>query len=211
VKYDDLGVGLVFQTDWTSPGPYRILAFDEFEVLYDAWWSHLGAWGLRNLRGTAHYYRVTTQLVLEHAQALRVDPLSELELPVHRPDLPLRLLRFKDLEWNAAPISSNQDFSAWLSTAAPDLAPPNSDVALDIPVVALAPYGPKGGTKRPIVITAENGRNFSSLELLWRAANIQAPISSQLRHGVGIYRLGCASARPTFYLWGAVDKARFLA
>ena len=209
VRFEDLRVGHVLQADW-DPRLFRILAFDRIEVLYDCW-SHVGTWSLQNLRGRAYYYRVPTELILSGTKALRVDPLSEPEWSVHRPDLPLRLLRFKEFDWHGAVTSSISAFSAWFSTVAPGLALPSSDVALDIPTVALAPYGPKGGIKRPVVITAENGRHFSSLESLRQAAGIQASISNELRHGVGIYRLGFASERPLFYLWGSLDRAGFLA
>jgi hypothetical protein len=210
VEYEDLRAGLVAQTDFDER-PIRVLAFDDVEVLYDSWWPHRGDWGLRNLRGKAYYYRIPTQFILPRANVLRVDPLSEAEWSAHRPDLPLRLLRFEEFEWNDAHVSSIDAFSAWLSRVAPSPALPSSDVALDIPAVLLAPCGPKGATKRPVAIAAENGQNFSSLELLWRAASIQAPVSSNRGHGVGIYRLGCASARPLFYLWGTIDQAGFLA
>jgi hypothetical protein len=138
---------------------------------------------------------------------VRVDPLTDAERLVHRPDLPLRLLRFAELEWDDAVTSSSDAFSSWLSVSAPGLSISKDDVALDIPVVALTPFGPKGGLKRPISIAACNGANFSSLELLWRAASIQGPIASKLRHGVGIYRLGCSTGRPLYYVWGFRDRA----
>ena len=207
MEFEELSAGLVVQTDWDTR-PFRILAFDRAEFLYDCWWPHLGAWGLQNsLRGKAYYYRSSTQLLLARAKAVRVDPLTDAEGLVHRPDLPLRLLRFAELEWDNAFASSLDEFSSWLSASAPEVSISKDDVALDIPVVPLAPYGLKGGLKKPISVAARNGTNFSSLELLWQAASIQGPIASKLRHGVGIYRLGCSTGRPLFYLWGYHDKA----
>jgi hypothetical protein len=116
-------------------------------------------------------------------------------------------LRFTELEWDDAVTSSLDEFSSWLSASAPAISIPKDDVALDIPVVTLAPFGPKGGLQKPISIAASNGANFSSLELLWQAASIQRPMASKLRHGVGIYRLGYAAGRPLFYLWGFHDRA----
>src|SRR5262245_61920060 len=110
MDFDDLRVGLVIQTDWDGR-PFRILAFDRIEVLYDCWWPDAGGWGIRDLRGTYHYYRTSTGLVLARAAALRLDPLTEAEAAVHRPDLPLRLLRFAKLEWNDAVASSVDAFS----------------------------------------------------------------------------------------------------
>ena len=206
MEFEDLSVGLVVQTDWDAR-PFRILAFDRAEFLYDCWWPHVGGWGLQNLRGKAYYYRTSTQFLLTRAKVLRVDPLTDAERLVHRPDLPLRVLRFAELEWGDAVASSLDEFSSWLSASAPAVSISKDDLALDIPVVALAPFGPKGGLKKPISVAASNGANFSSLELLWQAASIQGPIASKLRHGVGIYRLGYATGRPLFYLWGFHDRA----
>jgi hypothetical protein len=116
-------------------------------------------------------------------------------------------LRSAELEWHDAAASSLDEFSSWFSAAAPGISISKDDVALDIPVVGLAPFGPKGGLKKPILIAASNGTNFSSLELLWRAAGIQGPMASKLRHGVGIYRLGYSMGSPLFYLWGFRDRA----
>ena len=206
MEFEELSVGLVVQTDWDAR-PLRVLAFDRAEFLYDCWWPHVGGWGLQNLRGKAYYYRTSTQFLLTRAKALRVDPLTDVERLVHRPDLPLRVLRFAELEWGDAVASSLDEFSSWLSASAPAVSISKDDLALDIPVVALAPFGPKGGLKKPISIAASNGANFSSLELLWQAARLQGPTASQLRHGVGIYRLGYSTGRPLFYLWGFHDRA----
>ena len=67
-------------------------------------------------------------------------------------------------------------------------------------------FGNPPWAREPYMIELEAART-----LLWRAASIQAPVSSNRGHGVGIYRLGCASARPLFYLWGTIDQAGFLA
>jgi hypothetical protein len=210
MEFEALQVGLVVQADWDSR-PFRILAFDQTEILYDCWWPDVGRWGLQDLLGKAYYYRTATRLILERAAALRVDALTGDEHSVHRPDLPLRLLRFSELEWGNLFTSSIDAFSSRVASAAPNISLANSDVALDVAVVALAPYGSKGGMKKPVLVTAENGRHFSSRELLWRAASIQAPIDSNLRHGVGMYRLGFAARRPLFYLWGFLDQAGLLA
>ena len=92
--------------------------------------------------------------------------------------------------------------SSWLSASAPAVSISKDDLALDIPIVALAPFGPIGSLKKPISIAASNGANFSLLELLWLAASIQGPIASKLGHGVGVYRLGYFTGRPLFYLLG---------
>jgi hypothetical protein len=206
MEFEELSVGLVVQTDWDAR-PFRILAFDRAEFLYDCWWAHLDGWGLQDLRGKAHYYRGSTQLLLARAKAVRVDPLTEAERAVHRPDLPLRLLRFAELEWHDAATSSLDEFSSWFSLSAPGISISKDDVALDMPAMGLAPFGPKGSLKKPVLIAASNGTNFSSLELLWRAASIQGPLARNLRHGVGIYRLGYSAGRPSFYLWGFHDRA----
>lgn len=165
MEFEALQVGLVVQADWDGR-PFRILAFDRTEVLYDCWWPDVGRWGLQDLLGKTYYYRTATRLILERAAALRVDSLTGDEHSVHRPDLPLRLLRFSELEWSNNLFTSSIDaFSSRVASAAPNISVSNSDVALDVGVVALPSYGSKGGMKTPFSSqprTADTSRRENS-------------------------------------------------
>src|SRR5215472_2226017 len=88
---------------------------------------------------------------------------------------------------------------------------PDDDVALDAPQVFLTPFAPDGRPKQDVKIQALNARNFSSIELLWRAYEAQAPHHRKSINGIGIYRAGFKKRVPVFYLWGSDDKAGFTA
>jgi hypothetical protein len=203
---DDISVGSVVQPDWDSRA-HRILLMDQIQVLYDVWWSHAHEWGFSTLSGEGHYYCLPTGLLRGRSTVLRSEPLTDIERAIHRPDLPLRLLRSPSMQWSK---DQYQDMSRFIAAHQADiehLRISDDDVALDAPEVFLAPFGPGGRIKRGVRLKALNGRNFSSIELLWRAYAVQAPQLRTSTNGIGIYRAGFKSKAPAFYLWGADDMA----
>jgi hypothetical protein len=203
---DDISVGSVVQPDWDSRA-HRILLMDQIQVLYDVWWSHVHEWGFSRLSGEGHYYCLPTGLLRGRSTVLRSQPLTDIERAIHRPDLPLRLLRSPSMQWSK---DQYQDMSHFIGAHQADiehLRISDDDVALDAPEVFLAPFGPSGRTKRGVRLKALNGRNFSSIELLWRAYAVQAPQHRTSTNGIGIYRAGFKSKAPVFYLWGSDDMA----
>lgn len=196
--------GTVLQPDWDER-PIRVLIADEVEVLYDVWWPHTQGWGLAMLDKKASYYRVRTSLVLTRAKVVRTEPLSELEQKVHRPDLPLRFCRSRGIRWEdlwkaeAKGVDRNENKVA---------------VSLDEPVGAhelfIVPFGPHGGERRGVQISSGCERGMTALEILWKAAQIQATQATSHPEGVGIYRLGIQRRTPSYYLWGPEDRAGFV-
>jgi hypothetical protein len=199
-------LGAVFKTDWDER-PIRVLAFDDIEVLHDCWWPHLNRWGLSQLRGKASYYRFPTGLLRSRAVCVRVDRLTPAELAVHRPDLPLRLCRFPDLHWTKDRYPTIASYASAVEKASPRLRIDPVRVALDLPAVVLMPFGPKGSRKRGSVVKARSASGFSALELLWLSHNLQSQYVKDWRNGVGIYRSGFEGGVPSYYLWGASDRA----
>ena len=65
MEFEQLSIGLVVQMDWDAR-PFRILAFDRAKFLYDCWWSHVGGWGLQNLRGKAYYQHSSCSRLRKH-------------------------------------------------------------------------------------------------------------------------------------------------
>ena len=203
----EITLGLVFQADWDDR-PFRVLAFDESEVFYDCWWPHANAWGLASVKGRAVYYRVPTDVTRRRGKPLRTEPLTAEELAVHRPDLPLRLARSTTLQWTRQLYPSLESYAAYVRECSPSSLPRAMKGGLPIPKVFLYPFGPKGSSKTGTLIEGANGGGFSMLELLWRAHNLQAPlIRKPQSDGVGLYRSGFQRGVPSFYIWGATDRA----
>lgn len=189
--------------------PIRVLACDEVEVLYDAWWSHAEEWGFKSLRRRATYYRKPTNTLLGDGEVLRVEPLSNEELAVHCPDLPLRLLRSTEARWRNEDYSDADALVASLDKLPSDLNLASDDIVLDLPSVALHAFGPKLGAKKTVMIDARNGKGFTARELYWQANKLQAPFFTEVEEGIGLYRSGFFKKTPMFYTWGALDLARF--
>ena len=201
-----IAVGSVLQTDWDSR-LHRILLMDDVEALYDVYWSPTIGWGFSNLDGEGDYYRISPDILRSRSTALRVDPLTDVERAVHRPDLPLRVLRSPSMQWSKNQYQSMSHFIAMHRPEIEQLGLSDDDVVLDAPQVFLTPFAPDGGPKRDVRIEALNERNFSSIELLWRAYETQALHHRKSTSGIGIYRAGFKARLPVFYLWGSGDRA----
>lgn len=183
--------GAVFQLPHDDR-PNRILLHDDDVVMYDAWWPHLGGWGLADLDATKRkrvsYYVTTVSTLLEKATHLRSDPLSADERTLHRPDLPFVAAQDKAATWADGLTEVRATLKA--------------------PAIYLLPFGPAGGTKAGARVTADDGSSFTAEELFRKAQAVQAqhlgdaiPVT-----GVGIYRSGLQRGLPAFYLWGAVSR-----
>jgi hypothetical protein len=203
---DAIAVGSIIQTDWDSR-PNRILLMDHIEALYDTWWPHTDKWGFSNLDGAGAYYRISASLLRTRSTVLRAEPLTDAELAIHRPDLPLRLLRSSSMQWSETQYKSMTHFIKAHQAEIETLDISDDDVALDAAQVFLTPFGPSGRTKPDVKIRAVNEKHFSSIELLWRAHEVQAPHHRKSTSGIGIYRAGFRSKTPVFYLWGSDDRA----
>lgn len=201
-----LAIGHVRQVDWDDP-PLRILGFDDIEVHYDSWWPHSESWGLSTLKGKATYYRTSRRIIDERTVFLRDEPLTEEEASIHRPDLPLRMCRSKDLQWSSTQHSNIKAFAEHIRGESSKDYNELEKFSLSTSSVVLAPFGPKGSQKRGTLLKANNGRGFSGIELLWHAFALQAPFLTGLSEGVGIYRLGFQQGAPSYYLWGFHDQA----
>ncbi|WP_433534546.1 hypothetical protein ACQPZK_20460 [Micromonospora sp. CA-249363] len=191
----DIEPGAVFRFSHDER-PNRVLLCDSDVVMYDAWWPHLEAWGLADLaaikRQHISYYVTTVSTVLEKAKHLRTAPLTAAEMAVHRPDLPFAAVQDVTVTWSSGDADRVTDARAVLSAYR----------------VYLLPFGPGGGTKAGVRVTADNGNAFTIGELFRKAQAVQA------RHlgdalpgaGVGIYRSGLQRGFPAYYLWGAVSR-----
>ena len=184
--------GAVFKVDW-SPEPVRVLAFDVHVVMYDAWWPHKGAWGMSKLLGKYSYYRLQRNYFEEHASFLSLEPLSEREVQVHRPNLPFSFGVSQSLSW----------YERW-----PNDLRIESEYVLHSPAVYISPFGPRDSSKPAVLVHATNGQSFTAPELLIASKQIQDTHIRELplTSGVGIHRLGIQKRLPSYYLWGAKSR-----
>ena len=201
-------VGAVFR--WSHDDrPMRVLLHDRDVAMYDAWWPHLGAWGLADVRRIRRqriaYYAALTSTLAERASYVRLDPLADEEVAIHRPDLPLAAGQCAAISWpSTAPGTAAEFAEDWRAAGCPDGA------MLRAPEVYLYPFGPDGevwnaaGSR----VRAANGGTFTAEELLFEAAAIQAPFISGTApiRGMGIYRHGLFRGIPSYYLGGSESR-----
>jgi hypothetical protein len=188
-----IALGVVFEID-SSPYPMRVIAYDDAEVMYDVWWPHKNAWAMASLLGNFTYYRLARDYVEANGRGIRIDPLSDKEQQIHRPDLPFAVAQRESISWYDGPWAQ-----AVISTRP----------VLAVNAIYLSPFGPRDSAKPPVLIQADNGEHFTELELLTKASELQHPLVGDVRltEGVGIYRAGIKKRTPSYYIWGARSRA----
>jgi hypothetical protein len=188
-----IALGVVFEIE-SSPSAMRVLAYDDAEVMYDVWWPHKSAWAMAKMLGDFSYYRLPRHYVEANAKHIRIDPLSEKERQVHRPDLPFAVARRDGTSWY------DQSWPEGVFGSAP---------ILEVEAIYLSPFGPRDTAKPSVLLTADNGESFTEMELLTKAREIQRPFIGDVRltEGVGIYRAGIKKRTPSYYVWGARSRA----
>lgn len=207
-SFELLSPGNIFLTS-LSIDPVRVIMGDLVWMVYEVWWKHCKDWSYKSsLKSKVSYYRASSDRFFKDAVHFGKEELSEEEIRIHRPDLPLYLCRSDLMSWSSKTYSTVKDFEQDKSFALQNLV---SACDLKIGKVVLIPYGPKGGSKKGVVVEANNGMDFTCAELLWNAQNIQAPYSPPVdEKGVGIYRLGFQKGIPTYYIGGFIDSAGFM-
>jgi len=200
--------GNVFLTS-LDLNPVRVIMTDDIAVFYEVWWPHVKEWSYKtNLKKRAIYYRTSVNKFMSEATYFRNELLSQEEIDVHRPDLPLFLCRNDRISWTTAKYKTMEQFEKENHIA---LHHTISLRSLDIGKIILVPSGPDGGLKKGITIEAKNNTSFTCTELLWNAQNIQADyISTKIEAGIGIFRQGFEKGVPTFYIGGFYDSAGLL-
>lgn len=207
-KKTEVVIGGVYKTD-LAENPIRVILYDNYQVFYEILWAHRKNWSnSSDLTGKAYYYRSSLGHFLNASVFLRVEQLSDEEVKVHRPDLPLAVCRNSLLSWFN---NKTYMFNEYKKISAGHLNDLNSLDKLNIGKIVLVPFGAKGGYKKSVFVDAFNGNDFPGIELLWKANQVQSPhITASIEKGVGLYRLGFEKGVPSFYIGGYYDNAGFL-
>lgn len=180
--------GDVLTVSWDDR-PIRVLQTDPIETFYDADMDEVG-WIIAKAR-TATYYRTSTRRLSETASIALSKPFSANEHQKFRPDLPMRLFRHHEAGW-----------SDELQT----LIALEDDFLLAAREVAIIPFGAKGGATKPVKIQARDSKSLSLREIIEAAHSAQQSKCDDVK-GVGLYRSGIVGGVPSYYLWGAIDRA----
>lgn len=178
--------GDVLAVKWDTRA-IRVIQADESETFYDVEWEQ-HRWGLERAR-TAIFYRIRTDYLKETSRIVRSQPLSSQELDKLRPDLPMRFFRHQAADW------SNRE---------EELAILEPDAEFQARQIAIIPFGSKGSALKAHRIVDDGGLTLR--RLVQEARGLQQAACVEVR-GVGIYRSGIVGNVPSYYLWGAVDRA----
>lgn len=178
--------GDVLAVKWNTRA-IRVIQADASETFYDVEWGQHG-WGLARAR-TAIFYRIRTDYLKETARLIKSEPLSPKEYNTLRPDLPMRLFQHGDADW-----SENEERLAGLEP----------DTELPVRQLSLIPFGTKGGALKAHRVADDDGLTLR--RLVEEARRVQQTVCADVR-GVGLYRSGIVGNIPSYYLWGAVDRA----
>lgn len=165
----------------------RVIQADADETFYDVEWDQHG-WGLERAR-TAIFYRMRADYLKETARVVSSQPLSSKELDKLRPDLPMRFFRHRAADW---------------SNSEEDLVVLESDSGFLARQLAIIPFGTKGDALKAHRIVDDGGLTLR--RLVEEAQGVQQAACGDVS-GVGIYRSGIVDNIPSYYLWGAVDRA----
>jgi hypothetical protein len=101
--------GIVF-TFGGSPDKVRLLMADDLEIMYEPWSEAESEWYYKNVKQKIVYGRTSKQFAEQTLTVLGEEAYTSNDLEIHRPDLPLRLCRTKNIDWKY----NLDDFSTFL-------------------------------------------------------------------------------------------------
>ena len=127
-----------------------------------------------------------------------------------RPDLPMRLGRFKELSWSSTVLESEQAIAEYLTRHAH---PSQKDRKLLVAGIYLTNPVSQESQQKPVFVTAGNGKSFELPELLYQANNLlasNAALNQFDQNGIGIYRVGTYNGLPHYQIGSYYDPANHL-
>ena len=181
----------------------RPILSDEIEVFYEPWSKSDDEWYFKRARNVS-FFRTSAKCFQDNSKLIREEILSPKEKELFRPDLPMRLNRFKNTSWTKTVCLDMDKYRAYMEKSNITL---SNILGLDVSSIFLYPIGPSGGRGKAIIVDAKNQNTITGIELLISASNIQAPYVREQSEGIGIFRLGYRQKRPTYYIGGYHDQA----
>jgi hypothetical protein len=198
---DELKIGAIYQTEWDER-PVRVIGFDDIEVFYDCFLPQNNSWAFSgNIKKKCYFYRTSALLFIKKSKPIDFSAITEEELKVFSPDLPIRVCRSNEFSWNNFKLSALNEFNKQSE---------NLTDTIQTDKLVLIPYGSKGGLKRGTSLSADNSKYFVASELIWKAKQLQEAVNTDISNGIGIYRLGFEKGLPSYYIGEYFDRAGLL-
>lgn len=203
---EELIVGGVYKTIYDHR-PIRIIGYDRIELFYDSWWEHTNNWGLKSHNSKVFFYRASIKRFKEISELIKVDTFDNDELKKYKLDLPFRICRHANFGWTNKFYNSFNDFIETIKQT--EIQSDKTEI-LKANQIKLYPFGSKGGHKKSVVVSPDNGEFFTEIELLWKAQNIQSFYIKEIKEGVGIYRLGIEKGMASYSIGNFYDNAEII-
>ena len=195
----------------------RILMLDDNEIFYGTV-NQDGIFDYAKYK-TISYYRTPRDFFEKNSRFIDSMKLSETEIEIHRPDLPLRLNCFKNTFWTTELFKNLGEFEEFLNKTGIQI---DNLEGIEISKINIVPTSQQNSHKKPVLIES-NEEEITGKDLLFQCFNIQReyvkfekPYFSRFRlipggreekrlTGIGLYRLGIKGNIPSYYIGGEVS------
>ena len=181
---------------------FRLLLFDEFEVLVEEYLQGSG-WYFEKL-SSFRFARMSRKFFERNLLAVTESHLSPKLENLIGSDLPIRLGRLKNISWGNTQLDTEQSISLLLKKDGFDKL---GSVCVNTKQIYLEPSGKGGGSKPAKLVEAKNGKYFTLSEIIWQANNFQKNFETRYKEGIGIFRAGVKSKLPSYYIGEYYDLA----
>lgn len=178
----------------------KIIGFDDKELFYDCYWEHNKSWAFSsNLKKKGFFYRMNTKDSVNKVTKEGFEKLTEEQFNVLRPDLPLRIGRFKEVNWKEEVFESIDLFNKHFKERKED----HTIEFLDCEQIWLYSINTDNKLKKEILIESDD-KKISIDDILFKANKIMTTKSNKFE-GIGVYRLGIEKGIPSYYIGGYKD------
>ena len=189
---------------WQFVDRIRVLAVGDGLAFYDS--EREGRWLLERKR-TFGYSRFADWWVEDHIEWTDHIPLTEKELELHRPDLPMTAAALTSVPMFDEGAISYPNFKELLADDSRSKETLNSHSGLPCPEFSMTGFGPRGGAKPSESYISLDESSFSATEVLWRALQYLEKHSIVTSNGIGIHRMGMKSGIPWYFVGDAVNPS----
>lgn len=214
----NFNIGDIYKIDTrVAPGPHRpyggiimikrILSLDSVQVFSDYKDTPESTWLYdKGFRATQYFTRTPISIFEKYGRLIGHEEVPKQVLDVIRPDLPLAILRTRDISWTDSCFDDLNALNRYISA---DKDAGWHKATVNTPHLYLEPITVKETPKPAVLIEADNGRFFTAAELVWKAKEIRDTVNKTTSDGIGIFRSGVRKKLPMYYIGSYCDLAGY--
>ncbi|MGY6647409.1 hypothetical protein [Wenyingzhuangia sp. IMCC45574] len=196
---NELIVGGIYELNWGAK-IVRVISFDDYEVLYDIYWTHSKMWAFSsNITKKCYFHRLSTASFLSKSNRIDYLKLTDVEKKSFNPYVSIRACRVNNLSWDNKALSNPSYIAKRFNIGQME--------GIDASKIWIYPFKCNNSFSCAKLIHADNQRSFSGVELLTKAYAIQNAVNPIKTEGIGIYRIGIQDGIPSYYIGEYYDIA----